>query len=607
MHADVLIRKESSFLLEMRELDYQVAQFKLHESLVLIGNILAQFDAEQNVLAEIRGSLDLIREKRFVLAVAGDFKRGKTSLINALLGSSILPTDVKPTTAAVNRITYGVMARASILFKDGRREVLPSVSVLADYVTKLDSEKASVATGVQEAILEYPAMLCINHVDIVDTPGLSDENDMTAITLSALDTVDAAIVTVMATSPFSESEAAMVGEVIACAKIHLLVFVVSCIDLINPEDQDRLLNVIRGRIATMVPEYMEKKYGEKRPDLIRKTEAVLGDFQLYGVSAIQALRSFTTNDQLLLEKSRFESFKNELMAVVTANQGKSAIRKANEVLKKGIACFYESVARQKEVLQYFTDDSLREIMQIISNFGDQERKIISLWNQMCRQLWENIRTELENQNAVLKTFFLQELGKLRSTGKREVNNAMTSAGLNANRAMQDYLQKLLQVFASSFEKAAIVPWREQKASLCQKLAAYVDNEPLISDALCQLKRFDMLGVQLDVRFAWADALMMQKSGGGSMELIQHVERVIKQSLSSCVKCLEEELKRYEEQLRTLVGNESIAHERFISEVQAHKKRRSQYRQEFLGQQLDTLLPKVLKVEAECKEIEAVYS
>ncbi len=594
------------FLLEMRSLDYQTAQFKLHEALVLTNDILTQFGSRQSDLAEIRDSLDVIREKRFVLAVVGDFKRGKTSLINALLGSSILPTDVKPTTAAVNRITYGVMARASILFKDGSREVLPSVSVLADYVTKLDSEKASVASNVQEAILEYPAMLCINHVDIVDTPGLGDENDMTAITLSALDTVDAAIVTIMATSPFSETEAAMVGEVIACDKIHLLVFVVSCIDLISPEDQDRLLQVIRERVTVMVPEYMEKKYGEKRPELIKKAEDILREFHLFGVSAKQALRSFTANDQSLLEKSRFDTFKNELMAVVTANQGKSAIRKANEVLKKGIAHIYEAAAKLKEAPQCDTDDSRRELQQIMCDYDEKERKILSTWIQISGKLIGSKRPELENQDKELRKIFLQELGKLRSAEKKEVNNALTAAGLTANRAMQDYMKKLLNEFASSFEEAAIVPWRELHLSLCNRLAPYVDNEPLIADALRQLERFDINDVQLDVRFAWADALMMQKNGGGSMELIRHVDRVIKQSLSSCIKRLEEELKRYEEQLRTLAGDEAPLHTRFLNEVQSHKKRRAQYRQEFLGQQLDTLAPKLQKAEAECTEIEAMY-
>ncbi len=587
-------------------MDYQAAQFKLHEALVLTSNILTQLDTPQSELTEIHDSLDVIREKRFVLAVVGDFKRGKTSLINALLGSSILPTDVKPTTAAVNRITYGVMARASILFKDGRKETLQDISGLADYVTKLDQEKASVASGVQEAILEYPAMLCINHVDIVDTPGLSDENDMTAVTLSALDTVDAAIVTIMATSPFSETEAAMVGEIIACDKIHLLVFAVSCIDLISLSDQDRLLQVIRDRIITMVPDYMAGKYGEKHPELVKKANDLLQDLHLYGVSSLQALRAFTTNDQSLMDKSRFDKFKNDLLSIVTANQGKSAIRKANEVLKRGISRILQTIPKLKEAPESFTDDSRRELLQIIGDCGEKEQKLLTAWNQTFRQLWEIKRLEMEKQDAQLKKCFLQELAKLYSSGKREVGNALTAAGLQANRVMQEYIARVLKEFADSYERTAFLPWRLQRQSLCQKLKPYVDNEPLIAEAYKKLEQITTKAPSLDVRFLWSAALMPQHYGSGSRDLIQHVENVIKQSIAASKMQMEEAFKKYEEHLRALSAEQAPLQAAFLSEVQAHKKRRAQYRQEFLGQQLESLIPKVQQLKEECVQIEAMY-
>ena len=44
-----------------------------------------------------------LRSQRFNLVVVGEFKRGKTSLINALIGTELLPTAVVPLTAMVHR------------------------------------------------------------------------------------------------------------------------------------------------------------------------------------------------------------------------------------------------------------------------------------------------------------------------------------------------------------------------------------------------------------------------------------------------------------------------------------------------------------------------
>src|SRR6476660_5374268 len=45
----------------------------------------------------------------FRIAVVGEFKRGKSTLINALMGREILPADVLPCSATVNRVTYGLV------------------------------------------------------------------------------------------------------------------------------------------------------------------------------------------------------------------------------------------------------------------------------------------------------------------------------------------------------------------------------------------------------------------------------------------------------------------------------------------------------------------
>ena len=59
-------------------------------------------------------------EGRFHLAVLGQFKRGKSTLLNALTGEPILPVGVVPLTAAPTFLQYGESAKITIQYKDGR-------------------------------------------------------------------------------------------------------------------------------------------------------------------------------------------------------------------------------------------------------------------------------------------------------------------------------------------------------------------------------------------------------------------------------------------------------------------------------------------------------
>ncbi|MGH4001886.1 MAG: dynamin family protein, partial [Pseudonocardiaceae bacterium] len=59
------------------------------------------------------------------VAVAGRIKSGKSTLVNALIGRRVAPTDVGECTRLVTRFQYGTVDRVEIVFGDGRKQVLP--------------------------------------------------------------------------------------------------------------------------------------------------------------------------------------------------------------------------------------------------------------------------------------------------------------------------------------------------------------------------------------------------------------------------------------------------------------------------------------------------
>ena len=273
-------------------------------------------------------SIDEIMKKAaadsFDVAVVGEFRRGKSTLINALLGKDILPSDVLPTTATLNRVTYGITPFVKIEYKDGTTENIETEQ-LSDYVTKLTEESEQRASTIRQATVHYPINYCKNNIDIIDTPGLNDDENMTAVTLSMLPQADAALFVIMAQSPFSEYERDFLENKMLVSDIGRIIFVVTRIDSFDPEDADRVIENISGRIKKYVVEKARKVLGEDSEEFAAY-QRKLGNIKVLGVSAKQALKAKKTENDALWEESRFGVFEAELERMLTEDRGAIALQ-----------------------------------------------------------------------------------------------------------------------------------------------------------------------------------------------------------------------------------------------------------------------------------------
>jgi hypothetical protein len=276
-----------------------------------------QLDRSREALTEVTQRL---KSSRFSLAVVGEFKRGKSTFINALLGKDILPSDLLPCSATLNRVTYGLEPHVEVFFKDGSTERV-AIDQLANYVTKLDPDAEEMAARVREAVVHYPVAYCQNNVDIIDTPGLNDDSSMTDVTLSVLPTVDAAILVVMAMSPFSEYERDFLENKLLTSDLGRVLFVVSAIDRLNsPEDADKVVKAVRDRIKKYVVKRAEEQFGAGSAELQAYLNKI-GEPKVFGLSAYQALQAREKGDAALAERSRFNSFEKELERFLAQERG----------------------------------------------------------------------------------------------------------------------------------------------------------------------------------------------------------------------------------------------------------------------------------------------
>ncbi len=205
-------------------------------------------------LPEVRGALltqllDKLRQNRFNLVVLGAFKRGKSTLINALLGEAVLPTSIIPLTSVVTILGYGEHLEIRVLFQNGQRTVI-TPGELAAYITEKGNPRNH--KGVREVEITYPSDYLRDGVRIIDTPGVgSVYRHNTEVAYNYLPRVDAAVFVIAVDPPLSAAEEDFLKDIREYA--HKLFFVLNKIDYVaEPERQEALdftAEVLRGALA----------------------------------------------------------------------------------------------------------------------------------------------------------------------------------------------------------------------------------------------------------------------------------------------------------------------------------------------------------------------
>jgi len=188
-----------------------------------------------------------VSEGRFYLACIGQFKRGKSTLINALIGEPVLPVGFIPVTAVPTVIRYGANKKARIKFRDGAWQQI-AIGDLDQHVS--EEHNPENAKGVEGAEVYVPSALLSAGMCLVDTPGLGSVfTGNTATTQAFIPHIDAALVVVGADPPLAGEELSLVEAV--GRQVENLILVLN--------KADRTTDAERAAAAAFTQKVLEKR------------------------------------------------------------------------------------------------------------------------------------------------------------------------------------------------------------------------------------------------------------------------------------------------------------------------------------------------------------
>jgi dynamin family protein len=162
---------------------------------------------DRALAAEARAERQRLQQARFFVACVGQFKRGKSTLINALVGAPVLPVGVVPVTSVVTILSFADAPRATVRLTNGRSQGV-ALDTIADFIDERRNPDNRRGAAIVEVGL--PSTLLRNGLCLVDTPGIgSIHATNTEATRAFLPRIDVALAIVGPDPPIAGAELSM--------------------------------------------------------------------------------------------------------------------------------------------------------------------------------------------------------------------------------------------------------------------------------------------------------------------------------------------------------------------------------------------------------------
>jgi len=198
----------------------------------------------------------LVQNPPIDVAILGQFKAGKSSFINSLIGKPILPVGVIPVTTVITRLQHGEKERAVIRKYDGE-ELDIDLKDLDQFTS--EAKNPSNEKNVEMVDIELPALKDYSGLRIVDTPGLGSVFKYHIETSEHwLPEAGAALLAISADRPLSENDLQLIRELVR--HTPRIVLLLTKADLLNSDQQDEVVkfleNILRRELNREFPIYL---------------------------------------------------------------------------------------------------------------------------------------------------------------------------------------------------------------------------------------------------------------------------------------------------------------------------------------------------------------
>lgn len=301
---------------------------------------------DQGAAAEAAAVAERVEHGRYFVACVGQFKRGKSTLIDALLGEPVLPAGVTPVTSVPTVVRYGPHRLARVKTRGGEWKTI-AVAAIDEYVSEeCNPSNGKAITGVE---VLYPSPILATGLCLIDTPGLGSVFEAnTQATLGFVPHIDVALVVIGADPPISGEELRLIDAV--GQHVSELVVVLNKADRATKDERAAACAFARRVVADRLGRAVDEIYEVSARDQLEQS------------------RHWPDWDRLV---SALEGLSKQAGCAIAASAGRRAVVRLSDRLRTNIARTIVALTEPADLVEV-------EIARLTSLIADAERRLDEL-------------------------------------------------------------------------------------------------------------------------------------------------------------------------------------------------------------------------------------
>ena len=433
---------------------------------------------------DVQQTISKIKSYSFRIAVVGEFSKGKSTLLNALLEEEIQPVRAIACSGTLSVLKHGERKRVICRYKDGTETEIP----FEEYKVKAAiSEDAAVGnrseelkqSQLSEIIFEHPELdLCRYGVEIIDSPGLNEHPERTAITMKLLENTDAVIFLTSALQVLTQGERELLQDLITQLnsgdrneRANNLFVVVNFMDQLQTE-ADRL------QVKQLVVNFLQ---GDR--------SLIEGENRIHFISAYQALQANLSGKQNDYS-NKFQGFTSSLENFLSTERRIIKLQQTqfqiNSLVKTCLTGLEKTESSWSEKLKE-SDTKIKELFDRIGEASGCDYKIMisaeelsdrafeeaaESWEKWADGLFERLAQKAETwsseynsvleQKDVIQDFanqFMRDIEQeIKHFSETEIQNKILNPKLQTlEKQIQDELAKVEDSFSSLEKNNTVFP------------------------------------------------------------------------------------------------------------------------------------------------------
>lgn len=394
-------------------------------------HLLAEGWIDEPLMREIDALRQKAAEERFYLVMVGSFKRGKSSLINAMLGVHLAPVAVVPLTALITLFEYADEPFAEVHFTHNPPRSI-ALSEIAEYVT--EEKNPQNIRQVAYVRIGYPAPL-LREMSIVDTPGIGSAFEHnTQTTLSFVPKIDAALFVLSADTPVSKADLEFLQAL--HAHVPQILFVLNKADLLQ---ENELMEILR--------------YNQKQ---IHATLHAENDFSWHVVSCKDSSAKYPVDTLVAYLEQLIRSSKKQILEKSLQNQYRLLFHQVSMQLhlqqEALLMPMQELEHKQQQLVQSLTlMQSRREEFESLVNSRIKwiQQQVDETMQKLTRHLREQLQqTYLQQPQHTWQLMQKTGIALFQEQQTHQLIEAFQAAKLQLEQTTREQFRELLETYAS---------------------------------------------------------------------------------------------------------------------------------------------------------------